>query len=370
MHTVRTRRSENRRIRNRRTVVSVNGTRERCPERRKQQSRCHVRLTDHRDDRDQHAERAPGSTHGKTHESRDHKNQDRKQRHRQIRCADKARNKDARSDQLAAHTAQTPGKNQDQHRRNDTSDTVYDTLNEFLRSHQSARNIQHKSRDKSRKCSQRQPRRRIISDCLRKTDALKEPANVSHTAYSADDQHNNRQDQINDLPFGLRSVSFRLFLRSFLEHPLLRCLHRPEILPAKTYEKHHDDCQKRIEIVGNDFKENVKTIRLTHLTGYRDSPAGHRCNDTHRSCRRIDNISQLLPGNAKSVSNRPHDRTDCEAVEAIINKYQDAKQGCEKRRRASALQSLFGPPSVGSAAARLIYKHDYSPEKSQKDNHI
>ncbi len=160
------------------------------------------------------------------------------------------------------------------------------------------------------------------------------------------------------------------FLRAFGFHFLLRLLHRSEISSGEGDEKDHEDRHERIKVKGDRGKEHVEAVLLADFARNRDRPAGDRRDDADRRGRRVDNVGQLLSRDAEPVRDRPHDGSDGQAVEAVVDEDHDAKERCGKCRRPAAVQPLPCPPSVGLAAARLSHEHDDRPEQSQEDDHV
>lgn len=107
-------------------------------------------------------------------------------------------------------------------------------------------------------------------------------------------------------------------------------------------------------------------------TSHGGSPRRNRSDDTHRSCCRVDDVSQLLAGDTIRVGERFHDRTDSQAVEIVVNEDEEAQTAGGKNRCFSvfdflqAISPYFLVPLTCSEHRQVLLK-EYRREGSEVD---
>ena len=98
--------------------------------------------------------------------------------------------------------------------------------------------------------------------------------------------------------------------------------HSAKIPARPDDEGHESQGQKGIEVEGNSLQEQGEAVNLAALRQggtHSCRPAGHGSDDADRRCRSINDVRQLSAGHFELIRHRPHDRTNREAVEIIVN---------------------------------------------------
>ena len=176
-----------------------------------------------------------------------------------------------------------------------------------------------------------------VCKSIRDALAIQNTACVKHTEDTATNQDEEREYKVNDAAIAHRRTRFVICIL-FRNHQraaalLFKSSHAGKILSRPDKDQHENDRQPCIEIQRNGRKEKSESIDLTPLRQRRCDrrrPGRHRRDDADRRCCRIDDIGELRTGDLEAVCDRTHDRTDRQTVEIVVNKNQNTKHHGDK----------------------------------------
>ena len=319
-------------------------------------------------DRDQDSECSPACTGCKCKEA-SHKEDDcRKKIYHTFRTSGYNTCYIFRRSKTVCHRFQCPCKNKNQDCRNHRLKSIRETCHTFIEFQHTSYQIQHDCDHKSKETSVHQSLGSITSwKCFYKTDSVKEPTGVDHSDHTADDQWNNRDQKIHYFSF---TVIHCLFLRICIRS--VRCgvnitffriifmkLHRTILNLHHNHCNHHHDGKDCIEVIWNCTDKYRKSIFTFYKTGNGCCPRWNRCNDTYRSCCRIDQIRKLCSGNILRIRYRTHHASDCQTVKIVIDKDQHTKNDCCKLCTDTALDMGTCPFTECGRSSCLIHQADH-----------
>ena len=145
--------------------------------------------------------------------------------------------------------------------------------------------------------------------------------------------------------------------------------HRAVIGFAQHQQKQHEQRGQRVQIIWNGFQkhpEAVDVVLLRDRVADGGCPAGNRCDDADRRRGGVQEVGEFRAGDLVAVRHRPHDRSDRHAVEAVIDKDQDAHQDGGKLRADAGFDVFFRPSAEGLRAAGAVHQHDQRAEQNDK----
>ena len=153
---------------------------------------------------------------------------------------------------------------------------------------------------------------------------------------SKNDQGNERKKHVPNRAFitlcmfGFLNVGADTAVFNRFEQSIFFCfLHRAEVTIGPGKIKNQKQAENSVKVVGNRRDESLE-VTLESAGGFQRAshggcPGGNRCDDTHRSCGRVDDVGQFLAGDTIRIGERFHDRTDCQAVEVVIDENEEAQ---------------------------------------------
>ena len=139
--------------------------------------------------------------------------------------------------------------------------------------------------------------------------------------------------------------------------PFVILTHRLEVEVEENDAKHEEDGEEGVEVEWYSLAEQGQSVLASrHESRYCRCPTGDRGDDADGGCRGVDEISQLLLGHAIANGDRAHHRTHGEAVEVIIDEYQDAQQDGGYLHTHLRLDVLGSPSTEGCRTASLVHQ--------------
>ena len=211
--------------------------------------------------------------------------------------------------------------------------------------------------------------------------AVKEAACVNHADDTADNQHDNGQNQVDNLTIahylGFCLCTCKGSCICGIEIIVQLCIsfmlqHRAEVCIGDSQCQHCYNTQQCIEVIGNGSDEQIQAVHALNYAGYCRSPGGNGSNDTDRSRCCIDDIRKLRSGNLMRIRNGTHNRAYGQAVEIVIHEYQNTQQEGGQQCTLSCFDCLNCPTAIRRRAACLIHQrnHDTQNNKENQNPHI
>ena len=183
-----------------------------------------------------------------------------------------------------------------------------------------------------------------------------ESARVQHGKGDKEDQQQHGQYEVHDPAPGIDLDIFLFLSAVFVFHSCLPLgfFHFSVVKIHQQQAGDKEQGQQRVEIVGDRADEKLYSGDAgPHIAGHESdscSPGGNRRYHTYGSCRRVDQVGELGPGDLILVCHGTHDTSDCQAVKVVVDKDQYAEQKCDQSR-ASPGFDLFPCPAAESHTA-------------------
>ena len=209
--------------------------------------------------------------------------------------------------------------------------------------------------------------------CSYKIHTVQKTTVINQCKYANDNQHGNRENQIDDLTlfgggYGSRFCSVTACVEvTVVDSIELVCSHRTviEAKNRKTDDKYKG--QERIEIERNSRNKEFKSLSILGILRNSRCPAGNRSNHTNGSRGCINDVSKLCSGDFMRIGYGTHNRTDCETVEIVIYKNQNAKNKGGKNSTYTGFDVGLCPLTKRGRAACLI-NEGYKNAKLNKED--
>ena len=159
-------------------------------------------------------------------------------------------------------------------------------------------------------------------------------ARVEHAVDASCDEHEERQDEVDDLAVAelhvgrlLLGVSILLRDDELLAVRADALTHRREVAGRPDDEEHEEDRQPSVEVKRDCLQEETEAVnRAVFRQRGTDGggPARDWRDDADWRRRRIDDVGELRARDLELVRDRAHDGADSQAVEVIVDEDDDA----------------------------------------------
>ena len=160
-----------------------------------------------------------------------------------------------------------------------------------------------------------------------------EAAHVDHAGGAHGDQHQNREQQVDDLALGVHGFILCAFQSGEVTGLLGLALIGPHGTVIKLHEGQGDDKdegQQGVEVVGNGLDKELDAADAGVQTlgggGNGGGPGGDRGDHAHGGGGGVNEVGQLGTGDPMAVGDGSHDGAHGEAVEIVIDEDQNAQQ--------------------------------------------
>ena len=330
------------------------------------------------DDGDEDGEGAPGRAGGKGQEHRHQKDDGRQQILQRSRRAVEQVGHVILGTQQVGHAGKGPRQRQDEHGADHGLEALRDAGREVLKGHHAAHPVEHEGEQQRDAAAQHQARRGVaVGEGGDEVHAFKEAAGVDEAEDAGRNEHQHRQNQVDDMAAGYGAVVHIVAVGAVfggeevaLQRVVLVELHGAVVGAREDEEEDHDDGQQGVIVIRNGAQEHGKAVdarTFRHRGGDGRRPAGHRRDDADRGRRGVDEVGQLCAGDLLPVGHRPHDGAYGQAVEVVVHKDEHTQnKGHELRPRAGV--DVGGRPAAkGRAAARLVHQGHQDAQHDQKD---
>ena len=147
-----------------------------------------------------------------------------------------------------------------------------------------------------------------------------------------------------------------------------------ELHAGQGHDEH--ESQQRVEVIGYRLDEQldaaVARVEVCRDAGDGGCPGGDRGYHADGRGGRVDEICELGAGDAVSISHRPHDRADGQAVEIVVNEDQNAEdEGREYRAYAGLDVGLCPAAERRRATGHIDQCYDYAKQdEEEKDARV
>ena len=144
-----------------------------------------------------------------------------------------------------------------------------------------------------------------------------------------------------------------------------------ELHAGQGHDEH--ESQQRVEVIGYRLDEQldaaVARVEVCRDAGDGGCPRGDRGYHADGRGGRVDEICELGAGDAVSISHRPHDRADGQAVEIVVNEDQNAEdEGREYCADAGLDVGLCPAAERRRAAGHIDQRHDYAKQDEEEED--
>ena len=272
------------------------------------------------------------------------------------------------------HGLEAPGEGQDEDGRHHGLEALRDAFHDLPEGERPAAEVEEDRQNQRYGAAQHQAHRGVrIREGLDEGGAGEEAAGIDHADDAGYDQHDDRQNEIDDLSFRFRLLGLVGIGApagedvAVLDRVPLVLRHGAVVHLRKRQNDHHDDGQDRVKVEGNRLDEEVQPVAVLHIAGYRGRPGGDRGDDAHRRRRRVDHVGQLRPADPVLVAYRAHDGADRQAVEIVVDEDEHAEADGRQLRARACADPLPRPAPEGRGAAGPIHDADHGAEDHQED---
>ena len=236
---------------------------------------------------------------------------------------------------LAADARERPSEAEDEDGRRHRLEAPAKAVAEGVERDDAARQVEDTREDEGDEGAEHERLGRIaVRKCLRNRLALVDAARVEHAVDASCDEHEERQDEVDDLAVAelhvgrlLLGVSILLRDDELLAVRADALTHRREVAGRPDDEEHEEDRQPSVEVKRDCLQEETEAVnRAVFRQRGTDGggPARDWRDDADWRRRRIDDVGELRARDLELVRDRAHDGADSQAVEVIVDEDDDA----------------------------------------------
>ena len=200
------------------------------------------------------------------------------------------------------------------------------------------------------------------------------------------DRHDHRQDgchHVDGAPwhavfgFGLRHLGGHHWLGAvpqdlaLLFHPSFGLAHRADVPPRDDHKKRHADGENGVKVERqsrHNQGDGVGHVLSGEESDYVGAPGIQGNQDAFRCASRVDDVTELLPGDAALVEQWPGHRTSDQQAEVRFQKNSHADKGGKEAGRALAVREFaaFDPFDESFHPARRLGERDHCTDEGGK----
>ena len=280
------------------------------------------------------------------------------------------------------HGLQRDGERQDDDRRDHGDEALGDAFHRFLEGQDLARDEVDDRQHERDQTAPGQADERVgvaegtdeIARAVRAAPGVdaEEAADIDHADRAGDDQHEDRQDQIDHAAVGVRLFAIFAGQRGqiALGSPVFKLAHGAVVELHGDEREDEDEGQDGIKVVGDGLDEQLDAahagIEVRRRGGDRRRPGRDRRDHAHGRGRGVDEVGQLRAGDLVVVGDRAHDGADGQAVEIVVDENEHTEHERGQLRADARFDVRLGPAAEGGGAARRVDQRDDDAQQHEE----